>query len=44
MKSEYFTLLPNDFRCSLQSFIAIVAAKCSSINDEATLNDVLRHE
>ena len=55
MKSEYFTLLPNDFRGSLQSFIAIALktkkswpkicrTKCSSINDEATLNDVLRHE
>ena len=48
MKSEYFTLLPNDFCCSFQSFAAIalkgksydrnfVTAKCSSINDGAPL-------
>ena len=50
MKPEYFVLLPNDICCSLQSFAAIalktkklwrkiVTAKCSNINDEATLTN-----
>ena len=54
MKSEYFTLSPNDFCCSFQSFAAIalkgksydrnfVTAKCSSINDGAPLKNEIKH-